>query len=122
MNKLEKYLMEQIDCGAIPGRPCALRHRGSGCFRERVQELISHHQARLDEVLSLVIQYPGSTTYDIAGKMVWSIRASSWEEFPAAQKIFAVGECQSHLDHLLNKGLICYETDGIVHRYHPHIH
>lgn len=87
-----------------------------------MQELISHHQARLDEVLSLVIQYPGSTTYDIAGKMVWSIRASSWEEFPAAQKIFAVGECQSHLDHLLNKGLICYETDGIVHRYHPHIH
>ena len=101
---------------ALPG------HRGSGCFRERVQELISHHQARLNEVLSLVTEHPGRTTYDIAGKMVWSIRASSWEKFPAAQKIFAVGECQSHLDHLLNKGLLCYETDGVIRRYYPFIH
>lgn len=101
---------------ALPG------HRGSGCFRQRVQELISHHQLRLEEVLSLVTETPGCTTYDIAGKMVWSIRASNWEDFPAAQKIFAVGECQSHLEYLLNRELIRYETDGIVHRYYPLIH
>lgn len=98
---------------ALPG------HRGSGCFRQRVQALISHHQARLDEVLSLVVKYPGGTTYDIAGKMTWSIRASSWEEFPAAQKIFAIGECQSHLEYLLNRGLTQYKTEGTVHRYYP---
>lgn len=98
---------------ALPG------HRGSGCFHQRIENLISHHQARLEEVLSLVAAYPGSTTYDIAGKMAWSIRASSWEDFPPAQKIFAVGECQSHLEHLLNRGLIQHKTEGIIYRYYP---
>lgn len=101
---------------ALPG------HRGSGCFRQRVQDLISHHQARLEEVLSLVAKYPGGTTYDIAGQMTWSIRASNWEGFPAAQKIFAIGECQSHLEHLLNIGLIQYKTEGNIHRYYPLSH
>ena len=45
--------------------------------------------------------------------MTWKIRASSWEDFPVAQKWFAVGECMSHLERLMALGQIRKEVlDG----------
>ena len=85
---------------ALPG------HRKPGDFHQRIAQLLEHHQRRLDEALSVVKAHPGSTAYDIAGHMTWKIRASSWADFPVAQKWFAVGECMSHLDHLMAQGLI----------------
>ena len=49
----------------------------------------------------------------LAGHMTWKIRASSWEDFPVAQKWFAVGECMSHLERLMALGQIRKEVlDG----------
>ena len=98
---------------ALPG------HRKTGDFHVRIDELLEHHRIRLAEVERLVGETPGSTAHDISGKMRWKIKAVNWEDFPPSQKIFAVGECMSHLDYLVNRNLITYQTDGTLVRYYP---
>ena len=97
---------------ALPG------HRKSGDFHKRIDELFLHHETRLAEVESIIIGDPGLTAYEIAGKMRWKIRAVNWDEFPVIQKIFAVGECLSHLDYYRLRGVIKCELDGAVHRFY----
>lgn len=88
-------------------------HRKSGDLKKRVDELLCHHQRRLEEALNVVKAHPGRGAYELAGHMTWKIRASSWADFPVAQKWFAVGECMSHLDHLIVLGRLRRETvDG----------
>lgn len=85
-------------------------HRKSGDLKTRVDELLCHHQRRLEEALNVVKAHPGRGAYELAGHMTWKIRASSWADFPVAQKWFAVGECMSHLDHLIVLGQLRRET------------
>ena len=96
---------------ALPG------HRKTGGFHARVDELLEHHKKRLAEVEHILQTSPGLTSYEIAGMMRWKIRAANWDEFPASQKIFAVGECLSHLNYLRLRGLAAQETDGQVYRF-----
>ena len=49
--------------------------------------------------------------------MTWKIRSRDWESFPPVQKWFAVGECLSHLDHLVFRGDIRRYEDGELRRY-----
>jgi glyoxylase-like metal-dependent hydrolase (beta-lactamase superfamily II) len=74
-------------------------------LRERIRELKEHHERRLEEVLVLLRERPG-TVYEVASQMTWDIVAKSWEEFPVMQKWFATGEAGSHLRHLEAKGLV----------------
>ena len=97
---------------ALPG------HRGGGALRPRVDALKDHHRRRLDEALELARAQPGSTAYDLTGRMTWQIRARNWDEFPLAQKWFAVGECMAHLDHLIALGALRREESGGVRRYY----
>lgn len=95
---------------ALPG------HRETGDFHSRIKALLEHHDKRLDECLEIVSQNPGATVIDIAGKMKWSIRCASWEEFPIGQKWFAVGECHAHLRHLEKLGkLTCDYSSELFH-------
>ena len=96
---------------ALPG------HRKTGDFHERIDQLLRHHKKRLSEIENVIRSNPGLTAYDIAGLMLWKINVSSWDEFPAPQKIFAVGECLSHLNYLRLRGLIAREQDGNVFRF-----
>ena len=107
LHSIRKYPVK----AALPG------HRKTGDFHARIDELLEHHNARLAEVGDIVRSCPGSTAYEIAGKMRWRIRASCWDEFPVTQKIFAVGECLSHLDYMKVRGVIIRELDGNVYRY-----
>jgi glyoxylase-like metal-dependent hydrolase (beta-lactamase superfamily II) len=92
-------------------------HRKTGNFHARIDELIKHHNARLVEVKNIVRSNPGFSAYEIAGKMRWKIRAANWDSFPVSQKIFAVGECLSHLDFLRVRGELIRELDSNVYRY-----
>ena len=96
---------------ALPG------HRKTGDFHTRIDELIEHHHRRLAEIVDIVTESPGLNAYDISGKMKWRIRAANWDEFPDAQKIFAVGECISHLDYLCLRGKLSRQNTGTVDRY-----
>lgn len=96
---------------ALPG------HRKSGDYAGRIDALLRHHEARLQETLSIIRLNPGLTAYEIAGKMTWRIHCSGWADFPTTQKWFAVGECMSHLDHLCYaQGLVArWKQNGLFH-------
>ncbi len=81
-------------------------HRQTGSFYERIEGLKLHHERRLNECLDIIGNSHKAKLYDIAGNMKWKIRASSWEDFPALQKWFALGECLSHIDLLKKQGKI----------------
>lgn len=84
----------------------AAHRKAMGNCNSRIDELIHHHNVRLNEVYQIVSNFAVITTYDTASKMTWSIRAKNWAEFPVAQKWFAVGEASAHLEYLRCKGRI----------------
>jgi glyoxylase-like metal-dependent hydrolase (beta-lactamase superfamily II) len=93
---------------ALPG------HRESGNFKDRIDALLEHHEARLEEALSIAAQRPGQTCYEIASRMTWKVSGGNWDAFPLSQLYFAVGEAKSHLRHLEVSGKIKIETlDGV---------
>jgi len=92
-------------------------HRETGDFRSRIDRLLAHHEKRLDQVRSIVRDNPGLNGYEIASRMTWKIRSRSWDDFPVAQKWFAVGECLSHVDRLLIAGEFCVEENNGIRRY-----
>ncbi len=103
---------------ALPG------HRKPGDYHARIDGLIRHHAARLQETERIIAEEPGLCGYEIAGRMRWKIRARNWEEFPATQKWFAVGECLSHLNYLLRRGKIMRKMEETASgtrlcRYYP---
>ena len=117
IDSLSDYLNSLQKTYEYPVRTALPGHRKTGVFHTRIKELLRHHEIRLAEVEKIVRETPGSIAYDIAGKMHWKIRAVNWEEFPPAQKIFAVGECLSHIDYLINRDIITYQKDGNLLRY-----
>ncbi|MCL2152859.1 MAG: MBL fold metallo-hydrolase [Oscillospiraceae bacterium] len=96
---------------ALPG------HRETGDFHARIEDLLKHHEERVAEVEGIVSLNPGLTAYEIAEKMKWRIRAANWDGFPISQKIFAVGESLSHLDHLRRQGAVTRELEHGAYRY-----
>jgi glyoxylase-like metal-dependent hydrolase (beta-lactamase superfamily II) len=74
-------------------------------LKSRADELISHHEDRLNEILNILDQGP-KTAYETAKKMHWDIKALNWESFPIAQQWFATGEALSHLRYLEANGKI----------------
>ena len=109
LKKFKKFPVKQ----SLPG------HREEGDYQGRIDELLLHHDRRVGETEQIVSQVPGSTTYEIAGRMTWAIRAKNWQEFPVIQKWFAVGEALSHLDYLMSIGKVERVMDGGSYRYYP---
>ncbi len=89
-------------------------HRKPGDFHARIAFLKEHHAARLDECYGIVAGMDHAQLYEIAARMKWKIRAASWEDFPAGQKWFALGECLAHLDHLVVTGRILRHEEETV--------
>ena len=98
---------------ALPG------HRHVGDYCQRIDELLSHHDRRIQEALSVIRAEPNLNAYDIAGRMTWKIRSADWQSFPVVQKWFAVGECLSHLDYLWKRGFVRRESANGLWRYRP---
>lgn len=107
LSKIDRYPARYV----LPG------HQETGDLHQRVQELLEHHRNRLEECRQVVADHPGSCACDIAGKMSWNIDVPTWEEFPPAQKWFAVGECLAHLERLTREGLVRESMDGQVASY-----
>jgi len=73
--------------------------------RKRINELKEHHRLRATEILS-EIQAQGLTVYQIASRIRWDVKYSSWERFPLFQKFLAVGETLAHLRFLEENGQV----------------
>ncbi len=84
--------------------------------RERIDELLAHHQERLKEI-EKIIEREWLSVRDVASRMHWAIRAKDWTEFPDPQKWFASGEAMSHLEHLYVIGRIDRKEENAILKY-----
>ena len=84
--------------------------------RARIEELKSHHEARVQEVLA-ILEDGGHTAYEVASRMTWDIVCDSWDLFPVAQKWFAVGEAIAHIKYLVGMGRVHGEktSRGVIY-------
>lgn len=83
---------------------------------ERINQLIEHHNERLQEILDAMSVGELYTVRDLSAVLTWRIRANNWDEFPKSQKIFAAGETMAHLEHLEQTGRVemTQKADGTL--------
>ena len=82
-------------------------------YHARCRQLLAHHERRCGEVLDILRAESPLDGWTAASRMTWRIRAACWDDFPNAQKWFAVGEALAHLDHLIALGRVKREEkDG----------
>lgn len=77
--------------------------------RKRVKEIQEHHRFRGDEIIR-ALEDGGKTAFEIASNLTWAVDCDSWGQFPASQKMFAVGETIAHIRYLEDKMLIQRES------------
>ncbi|MBS4024074.1 MAG: MBL fold metallo-hydrolase [Clostridia bacterium] len=81
----------------------------------RIEEIKKHHQERLMEILKIINSGEKMTAYEIAAKMSWSLSHKSWDDYPPAQKWFAMGEAMAHLEYLAeNNSIEKIKRDGNI--------
>lgn len=81
----------------------------------RIDELVSHHEHRLD--LSLRAVYEGASTgYEVATVLPWTRREKRFDDLDVFNQMLAVNETVAHLDVLVERGdLKTSTTEGILH-------
>ena len=79
-------------------------HRGlmGRSLQQRVEEITEHHSRRLNEILDVLKEYPGSSGYEIASRLTWALHGETWETAPKRQIWFAVGETLAHIEYLMD--------------------
>ena len=106
---LREYLdsLDKVNCyetdWVFPGHRAPFRDLG-----RRVSQIKRHHEARTDEVL-LILASGRRTALEVASRMTWGIRCSSWDAVPSSQKWFAGGEALAHLEYLRGQGRVSRE-------------
>lgn len=84
----------------------------------RVDELLTHHEARLEATANLV-RGGAQTTYAVASALPWTRRERMLDDLDLINRMLAVLEIDAHLDLLVEHGeLICDDT-GNVRVYAP---
>jgi glyoxylase-like metal-dependent hydrolase (beta-lactamase superfamily II) len=111
VNSLKNYLESLEKIRNLPVDIVFPGHRNFfTALKGRIDELKKHHQNRVNETLD-VLGVNIMSAYDIAAGMTWDIDCESWEQFPIAQKWFAVGEAIAHLLYLESEGRVKRNTD-----------
>ena len=110
-DSLGDYLRSLDKLAAYPVTLPLPGHRESGDMKLRICQLKEHHKKRLADCLRIVRELQQDPVkkpclYDITGCMKWKIHCNGWDDFPPAQRWFALGECFAHLDHLKQEGLV----------------
>jgi glyoxylase-like metal-dependent hydrolase (beta-lactamase superfamily II) len=86
-------------------------------FRERIDELMSHHEGRLDEICGIIDRHGAQTAYGTASFMRWRSEGN-WDRWPPFQRRMATTEALAHLELLVSRGALRRTTaDGGIVRY-----
>jgi len=85
--------------------------------RERVDQLLAHHDRRLAEVMRLLGE-GRETAFDVAAGMTWDFGGGVFLNFPLTQQWFAAGEAMAHLEHLRHTGKVTRTEEGVLLKYH----
>ncbi len=81
----------------------------------RVDDLVHHHDTRLDAMEGVVTRQPGITSWELTLSLEWS---RSWDEIPTHMQRAANGETLAHLMLLETQGRVRREG-GIPERWYP---
>jgi len=87
----------------------------SNSLIKRITQLKCHHLNRLKEVLDILHDNELSV-YEVASRINWDVKLP-WEEFPAIQKYFAIGEAYSHINYLKYRGFLLKTVDEGILKY-----
>ncbi|MEV5910589.1 MBL fold metallo-hydrolase [Streptomyces chartreusis] len=88
---------------------------------QRTDELIEHHERRLDTTAQAV-DGQGRSAYQTARTLPWTRHDRSFDSLDPLNQVLAVGETAAHLDVLVRRGLLHAVTSGgIVHYRQEHI-
>jgi glyoxylase-like metal-dependent hydrolase (beta-lactamase superfamily II) len=82
----------------------------------RVDELVAHHGARLDET-ERAVAAGATTAYDVAGVLRWTRRLRTLDELDPFNQMLAIAETGAHLQLLAAQGRIAATDDGDIRRY-----
>ena len=85
---------------------------------ERIDQLLAHHERRLNEVRAL-LREGRSTAFEVAAGMHWDFGGGVFLEFPLTQQWFAAGEALAHLEYLYHVGEAKRVREDRLLRYSP---
>ena len=88
-------------------------HRAGGeDVYTRIEQIIRHHDNRVEEIYNAVAEHPGCTAYETASRIKWSKGNRAWEEFTPHNRWFAVGETLAHINFLILQGRVSKDSSG----------
>jgi glyoxylase-like metal-dependent hydrolase (beta-lactamase superfamily II) len=77
---------------------------------KRVDELLAHHETRLDEILDAMTS-GRSTAYEVARSIRWTRRQQAYDDLELVSQLLAAGETAAHLEVLVLRGHLTRVTD-----------
>jgi glyoxylase-like metal-dependent hydrolase (beta-lactamase superfamily II) len=83
---------------------------------ERVDELLAHHEERLDLTLQ-ALDTGAETAFEVAGQLHWTRRRRRLADMDPFNEMLAVLETSAHLQVLAERGLVVSERVDGVRRY-----
>lgn len=85
-------------------------------FRERIDELVEHHEERLAEIVGIIERRDDATAYEAATQMKWNLEGP-FENWPPFMRRMATTEALAHLELLVTRGALRKTTaaGGVVH-------
>ena len=114
---LGDYLASLRLVRSMPDMRLLPAHGGvTGSVHARVDELIAHHDQRLD-ACAAVIGQGAATAYEAARILTWTRRERRFDELDPFNQMMAVLETAAHLDVLVRQGRIRAGTDGAILTY-----
>lgn len=85
----------------------------------RAREIIEHHKERLQDILNILSREGALSGYEIAKRVKWRVKYRSWDEYPYAERFFAMGEALAHLKYLEDEGRVEKTFRGGVTLWKP---
>ncbi len=111
---LREYLGSLRLVRSLPDRVLLPAHGApGGSVHTRIDELLAHHDTRLDDTLAAVTQ--GCTVHEVASALRWTRRGRTFASLDVFNQVLAVGETSAHLDLLVHTGrLTGRDVDGVT--------
>lgn len=104
-------IAEQPDAMLLPAHGAV-----TGSTHQRVDELLSHHEARLDETHGCVSN-GASTVYGVSTQLRWTNARRRFEELDVFNQMLALGETHWHLIMLMTQGRLAESVSGDLLTY-----
>ncbi len=88
-------------------------------WRERVEWLIAHHEARAHEAFRIVESEPGIVGFDAIRRIKWNVPFDAWEDISLLQRMCIADSGTVVLDYLVERGRVLRKCEDGVNRYYP---